>query len=180
VTGSPSAEQLEKSALQAYQSQRWTEAAEGFSSAGAAYTAEDNQLKAAEMGNNACVAFLQGGDVGGALRAVSGTSETFDRLGDPKRAAKALGNLASAREANGRVEEAERAYADAADRFERLGDAEARGDTLKALSQMQLKRGRPIDALSSMQQGLEGDRQLTLRERFLRWLARIPLRLMGG
>lgn len=175
-----SAEQLEDSAGRAYQTERWAEAAEGFSAAGGAYANDGNQLKAAEMANNACVAYLRGGDAARALQAVDGTADTFERLGEPKRAAQALGNLASALEASGRVEEAERTYSGAADKFKTLGDADARADTLKALSQMQLKRGRAIDALTSMQHGLEGSRKLSLKERLLRWLARIPMRLMGG
>lgn len=180
MNSSASAEQLEDSAGKAYQAEHWTEAAEEFSAAGDAYAADGNQLKAAEMANNACVAHLRAGDSARALEAVEGTADTFERLGELKRAALALGNLASALEASGRVEEAEHAYSGAAEKFKDLGEADARADTLKALSQMQLKRGRAIDALTSMQHGLEGSRKLSLRERFLRWLARIPIRLMGG
>lgn len=180
MSGSPSAEQLEDSASKAYKLQRWAEAADGFAAAGAAHAAAGDELKAAEMGNNACVAFIRAGDPKQALRVVNGTAETFERLGDSKRAAQALGNLASALEASGQIEEAQRAYTGAAQRFKDLGEEDARADTLKALSQMQLKRGRAIDALASMQQGLEGGRKLSLRERFLRWLARIPMRILGG
>jgi len=180
LSASTAAKQLEDSAGKAYQSARWAKSAEGFSAAGDAYTADGDELKATEMANNACVAYLRAGDTARALQAVEGTADTFERLGEPKRAAQALGNLASALEASGRVEEAERAYIGAAERFKSLGDADARADTLKALSQMQLKRGRAIDALTSMQHGLEGGQKLSLRERFLRWLARIPMRLMGG
>jgi tetratricopeptide (TPR) repeat protein len=180
LSASDSAEQLEDSAGKAYHLERWAEAAEGFEAAGDAYATDGNELKAAEMANNACVAYLRAGDAVRALHAVDRTVDTFERLGEPKRAAQALGNLASALEASSRVEEAERAYTGAAEKFKALGDADARADTLKALSQMQLKRGRAIDALTSMQHGLEGGRKLSLRERFLRWLARIPIRLMGG
>jgi tetratricopeptide (TPR) repeat protein len=180
VSDDRSAEELEDSGSSAYKSERWSDAAQGFLAARAGYVDRGDELKAAEMGNNACVAFLKAGNPRLALEAVDGTAQTFDRLGDTKRAAQAMGNQASALEANGRTDEAERAYAAAADRFKKLGEAEARADTLKALSQLQLKRGRAIDALASMQQGLEGSQKLSIRERFLRWLARIPMRILGG
>lgn len=180
MSDAPSAEELENSALSAYKSEQWGDAAQGFVAARAAYSDLGDELKAAEMGNNACVAFIQAGDPVLALETVDGTAQTFDRLGDPKRAAQAVGNQASALEATGRIDEAERAYVAAADRFKKLGEADARADTLKALSQLQLKRGRAVDALASMQQGLEGGQKLSLRERFLRWLARIPMRILGG
>jgi tetratricopeptide (TPR) repeat protein len=180
VSGTVSADHLEDTAKQAYQSQQWTEAGQGFEAARRAYETAGDELKAAEMANNACVAFLQAGEAKRALESVEGTQAIFDRLQAPHRAAQAMGNLASALEGCGRSEDAERAYADAAERFKALGDDEARADTLKALSQLQLKRGRAVDALTSMQIGLEGSRRLGARERFLRWLARIPMRIMGG
>jgi tetratricopeptide (TPR) repeat protein len=180
VTDAAAAGQLEESAGRAYQAKRWAEAADGFGAAGWVYAADGDDINAAEMANNACVALLQAGEAKRALDVVQGTPEQFDRLGDPQRAAQAVGNLASALDACGRIDEAEQAYIGAADRFKALGETEARADTLKALSQLQLKRGRALDALSSMQQGLEGSQKLSLRERFLRWLARIPFRLLGG
>jgi tetratricopeptide (TPR) repeat protein len=180
VSAPTSAPQLEEAALKAYQSQQWIPAAEGFAAAGKAYATSGDEHKSAEMGNNACVAFLQSGQGMQALEAVEGTFDVFERLDDPERAAQALGNLASALDACGRHEEAEQAYSRAAERFKDLGKADAHADTLKALSQLQLKRGRAMDALSSMQRGLEDSPKLSLRERFLRWLARIPMRLLGG
>ena len=70
MSASISAEQLERSAGEPYQAGRWAEAAEGFDAAGDAYVTDGNELKAAEMANNACVAYLRMGNPARALQAV--------------------------------------------------------------------------------------------------------------
>lgn len=175
-----SPETLETSALDAYHAQAWHRAAEGFMQAAAAYQAASNHDKWAEMRNNACVAYLQDGDGQAALSAVEGTSQAFIELGDQRRAAQAHGNRAAALEACGRLQEAEGAYRLAAEGMRLAGDHEARSDTLKALAQLQLKRGRAMDAVASMGQELETRRRPSLAQRFLRWLTRLAMRLLGG
>lgn len=171
---------LEENARRAYQAGRWEEAGAAFEAAAEAHLAAGNELQSAEMANNACVALLQGNQPARALALVEGTPQVFDRLGEAKRAAQAEGNLASALASCGRLEEAERAYASAAEQLGQLGEDDARAATLRSLSQLQLKRGEPLEALSSLQRGLESASRLSLRQRFLRWLAHFPLRLMGG
>jgi tetratricopeptide (TPR) repeat protein len=180
MTTSPPVSALEEQARGAYQAGRWKEAGAAFEAAASAHAQAGNELQAAEMANNASVAYLQANQAGHALALVEGTSQVFDRLGDAKRAAQAEGNRASALAACGRLEEAEVAYVSAAEQLRGLGDDEAAAATLQALSQVQLRRGQPVEAIASLQRGLESAPHLSLRQRFLRWLARLPLRLMGG
>ena len=66
-----------------------------------------------------------------------------------------------------------------AELFKQLGDDEQASYTLKSLSQLQLKRGQTIKAVTTMQLGLEGSSTLSIRDRFLRWLLKVPLRIQG-
>lgn len=175
-----SPESLEASALDAYRAESWHQAAEGFMQAASAYQATLNHEKWAEMRNNACVAYLQDGDGEAALSAVEDTAQIFMDEGDQRRAAQAHGNRAAALEACGRLQEAEAAYREAAEGMRQAGDQEARSDTLKALAQLQLKRGRAMDAVASMGQELETRRRPSLGQRLLRWLTRLAMRLLGG
>jgi tetratricopeptide (TPR) repeat protein len=168
-----------KRALEAYRNERLDEAVSGFRSASEAYSSRGDHLMAAEMGNNLCVALLKKQDPEAALAAVEGTPEVFAAHGDDQRTALAYGNLASARESLGDLEGAKEAYHRAADLFAEIGDTDSRAHTLKALSQMQLKKGQAIDAVASMQAGLEGVANLNFGQRVLRRLLRLPYRLLG-
>lgn len=172
-------EETGERALEAYRNDRMDEAVSGFRSAAEAYSSRGDHLMAAEMRNDLCVALLKEQDGEGALAAVEGTPEVFAAQGDDQRTALAYGNLASAREALGDVKGAEEAYRRAADLFAEIGDTDSRSHTLKALSQMQLKKGQAMDAVASMQAGLEGASGLNIWQRALRRLLRLPYRLLG-
>ncbi len=180
MTPNTDAGSTERESLEAFRAGRFEEAAAGYEAARRAYEAAGEPIKQAEMANNLSVAWLQAGRPQAALAAVQGTPDTLAALGDEPRAAQAYGNLAAAFEACGDLAQAEPAYREAADRFERLGDAENRTLTLKALSQLQMRRGRPMEALGSMQVGLGGASRLSIRQRFLRWLLTLPGKLLGG
>jgi tetratricopeptide (TPR) repeat protein len=175
----PRPDAVAERALQAFRQGRFAEAAEGFDAARRALSEAGDEPAAAEAANNLCVALLQAGRPDDALRAVTGTPEAFDRLGDPARAAQALGNLASALEACGDLAGAERAYAETLQRFEGLDDREAQATILRSMSQLQLKRGRPLEALSSLQAGLEQKPRRGLRDRWVQRLLALPSRLLG-
>jgi tetratricopeptide (TPR) repeat protein len=174
---SPSPDAVAERALQAFRQGRFAEAAEGFG-VRARYPRGD-PLAEAEAANNLSVALLQAGRPDEALRAVEGSPKTFDRLGDSARAAQALGNLASALEACGDLVAAEGAYTQALQRFTELDAREAQATLLSSLSQLQLKRGRPIDALSTMQAGLERKPRRGIRDRWVQRLLAWPSRLLG-
>lgn len=181
MTGpAPTPESLAQRALQDFRQGRFADAAEGFRAAREAYERAGNLPAAAEAANNQSVALLQAGRPQEARQAVDGTPEVFERAGDSLRAAQAVGNLASAAEACGDLEAAERLYQAAQERFAVLGDGAAQATLLKSLSQLQLKRGRPLEALATMQAGLEQKPRRSLRDRWLQRLLRLPSRLLRG
>jgi tetratricopeptide (TPR) repeat protein len=171
---------LAQRALQDFRQGRFADAAEGFRASREGYEQAGDLPAAAEAANNQSVALLQAGRPQEARRAVEGTLDVFERVGDSARAAQAVGNLASAAEACGDLEAAEQFYQAAVERFAVLGDSAAQATVLNSLSQLQLKRGRPLEALTTMQAGLEHKPRRSLRDRWLQGLLRIPSRLLRG
>jgi tetratricopeptide (TPR) repeat protein len=175
----PTPESLAQRALQDFRQGRFADAALGFEAARTSFEQAGDVANAAEAANNLCVALLQARRPAEALRAVEGTPEAFDGLGDPRRAAQAVGNLASALEATGDLSAAERAYQQALQRFADLNDREAQATILSSVSQLQLKRGRPLEALTTMQAGLEQKPRRSWRDRWVRRLLDLPSRFLG-
>jgi tetratricopeptide (TPR) repeat protein len=173
------ATQLAKQAQKAYQDNHLDDAIQKFEAAKALYQHEGDALLAAEMANNLCVVFLKADRPQEALKSVEGTPELFLENGDEKGVGIAFGNLASALEACGAFKEAEEALHQAADRFRAQGEEELLLYTQRSLSQLQLRQGRPLEAMSSMQSGLEGQRKPGLKNRLLRSLFKIPSRLLN-
>jgi tetratricopeptide (TPR) repeat protein len=170
---------LSEQAQQAYQENRLDDAIMAFQAAHEAYLENNNAVLAAEMANNLCVVLLKAKRPEEALKVVQGTAEIFLENGDEKAAGMAFGNLASALEACGNLEAAEDALRQAAERFQALGEDDLLLYTQRSLSQLQLRQGRTLEALSSMQSGLEGQKKLSLKNRILQKLFRIPSRLLN-
>ncbi len=171
---------IEEQALRAYRAGRHLEAAAGFHAARLAYRACGHRPKEAEMANNQCVALLQAGQPTEALQAVEGTPEAFAALGDDLGEGQAYGNLGAALRAIGSYESAEVAYQKCVQLLARAGAHEARAQALQALSEVQLRRGRPVEALATMQRSLEENPAGGLRKLLLRRLLDLPWRLLGG
>lgn len=171
---SPAASTLEQQALAAYAEGRLQQAIDNFEQARQAYQAGD-PAKAAEMANSLSVVLLQSGRPQDALAAVQGTPALFAELNDAQRQAVATGNLAAALEACGQLAQAEQHYKEAAELFGAAGDEDSRRHTLAALSQLQLKQRRPLEAAATMSAG-STDR--SLRGRVLGWLLRLQSKLL--
>lgn len=175
----PTPESSAQRALQDFRQGRFADAARGFQAARESFEQAGDVANAAEAANNLCVALLQARQPVEALRAVQGTPEVFDGLGDAQRAAQAVGNLASALEATGDLSAAEHAYQQALERFTNLKDREAQATILSSLSQLQLKRGRPLEALTTMQAGLDQKPRRSWRDRWVRRVLDLPSRFFG-
>lgn len=139
------------------------------------YQQRSEPVKAAELANSLSVVLLQAGRSEEALQAVEGTVATFAAIGDRQRQAVATGNWAAALEANHQLEPAEAKYREAAELFGKLGDGESQRQTLAALSQLQLKQRRPLEAAATLSAS-PTDR--SLRGRLLKLLFRIQSRLL--
>jgi tetratricopeptide (TPR) repeat protein len=170
--------QLENEGKLAYQRGDYENAARAFQAASQAYQTSQDPLAAAEMANNASVAFLKAGDAHDALQVVEGTPQVFAAEGDIRRQAMALGNLGAAFEGVRRYQEAEDAYQQSADLLKRVGEDQLRLNVMQSLSNLQLRTGKHLQALSSMQAGIEDVHRPSPKQRILKKLLGVPFKLM--
>ena len=174
-----SPQQIAKEAQSAYSEGDYAGAAQSFEAARQSYLSAGDDILAAEMANNGSVALLQAGDAEGALKAVQGTPEIFSLAEDRKRQAMALGNQAAALEALHRLEEAEQIYWQSAEILKILGENDLRLSVMKSISALQLRSGRQLQAVATMQSGMDGLEKLTPKQRLLKRLLNIPTKLLG-
>ena len=173
-----SPEKLTKEGKAAYQNGDYLAAAQAFEAAQQGYLSLGDKLNAAELANNCSVAYLQAGDGQAALKAVEGTDAIFAEAGDLRRQGMALGNLASALEAIDRTEEAVEAYLQSASVLEKAGEDQLRANVLHSLSMLQFRSGKQLQALASMQSGLEGVKRPTPKQSLLKKLLNIPVDML--
>jgi len=172
-------DQLAKTGQQLYRAGKYLEAAAQFERAAKAYGESGNMVLSAEMANNQSVALLQVGDAQGALKACEGTEQIFHQVGDIEREGIAIANYAAALEGLNRLEEALHHYQRAAALFKQINHSEMRAVTLKAISSLQIRTNRQLEALASMDAALEEQKQLTLKERLLKRLLDLPFKMIG-
>ncbi len=172
------AQRLVKEGKLAYQRGDYENAARAFQAASHGYESSQDALNAAEMANNASVAYLKAGDAQSALQAVEGTAGIFAAEGDTRRQAMALGNLGAALEGAHRYREAEEAYQQSADLLKQVGEDKLRLNVMQSLSTLQLRSGKHLQALSSLQAGLEDVDRPSPKQRMLKKLLGVPFKLM--
>ncbi len=166
----PSTTSLSEKAWHAYHARDYPAAAEAFAETAEAYAAAGDRLNSAEMKNNQSVALLKSGKAQAALEAAQGTESVFSASGDFRRQGMALANQASALDALKRKDEAAERYHQAADALEKAGEGDLRADIMQLLSFYYLRRRKFYDALISLQSGLAGVKDPTLRQRFTKQL----------
>ena len=165
-------------ALKLYQQGAYIRAAEEFNTLAQAYYKEGDHLSAAEMLNNKCVALLMADDARGALDAAQGTEIVFANADDNARHAMALGNQAACQEELANYQEAIILYESAAELFKDIGDNEHYSLVKGKISSIQLISGNKIHALLTMKDALEAKQKLSLKEKFLSKLFKLPTRII--
>lgn len=175
-----SPQKLAEEGKKAYQRSDFFAAAHAFEAAGQGFSATGDALSAAEMANNCSVAFLQAGDAPAALLAVEGTPSIFAAAGDTRRQGMALGNWAAALEALNRLDEAADAYCQSAEVLREAKEDAAYVQVMQALSALQLRMGRQIEALATMQAGLENAQRPTSKQRLIKQMLRLPFKFLEG
>lgn len=163
----------------AYQRGDYLASARAFESAGEGFTTAGDALNAAEMANNSSVAYLQAGEAESALRTVEGTAAVFAAAGDLRRQGMALGNLGAALEALNRLDEAQEAYQQSADVLQQAGEMDLRVHVMQSLSGLQLRTGRQLQALATMQAGLEGVERPSAKQRLMKQFLKVPFKLLN-
>jgi tetratricopeptide (TPR) repeat protein len=174
-----SKEQLAKEGQSYFQKGDFIAAAHAFEAASKGYQLTGDELTAAEMANNQSVALLQADEPEQALHAVLGTEKVFEQAGELQRQALAIGNQATALEALKRLDEAMEAYEKCADLLQEVGDTENRVSVMQSLSALQLRRGRQLEALATMQAGLNGIKHPSPKQRMLKKLLQFPFKYLN-
>lgn len=163
----------------AYQNGDYPTAARLFEAAQEGYQTGNEILMAAEMANNASVAYLQAEDYENALNSVIGTAAIFAQANDTRRQGMALGNYAAALEALERYDEAMESYQQSADVLQQAGEDQLRASVLQSLSTLQFRTGRQLQALASMKTSLDGIKKPSPRQRLLKRLVQIPFNMIN-
>jgi tetratricopeptide (TPR) repeat protein len=172
-----SPEKLLKQARTLYEKGDFLEAAKAFQAAQRGFFELADEINAAEMANNASVAYLKANKAEAAYLAAKGTPEIFANRGDLRRQGMAFGNLASAADALGNEQEALELYQQAADILSRAREDQLRASVMQSLSMLQLKSGRQLQALATMQSGLSGVKHPSPKQSFLKKLLQIPINM---
>ncbi len=175
----PTAAELKDQGLAFFHKDQYAEAADRFAEAAKAYEAAGDSLQAAEARNNLGVVRLAQQEWDAALAAVEGTPEIFQSAGDRLRQAQAIANLANAHDGAGHLDQAAERYEQAIDLFTELGENETRAACWKALSGVQYKQDKKLQAMASMQAGLRLAPNLSAREKTLKGLLDQAFKLMG-
>jgi tetratricopeptide (TPR) repeat protein len=171
-------QQLTSEAQTAYQDGRLEDALNLFTQAERAYDSAGDKPMAAEMANNRSVTLLQSGNPEGAFQAADGTDLVFAAINDLQRQGIALANQAAALDELKRYPEALSRYEKSSDLLKQSGAKEYRAMVLKSISSLQVRMGHQMQAIATMDAALDTQEKLSLRERFLKWLLRVPLKMM--
>lgn len=172
-------QQLEAEGGSAYHSGNHAEAAGIFLAAEEGYRAVGDKMKAAEMANNCSVSLLQTDKAQDAYQAVRDTVEIFREAQDEKRLAMALGNRAAALEALDNLEQALLDYETSADILKKIGKHDLRLEVMKSISALQLRMGRSLQAVATMQAGVDGVEKPKLKYRLLKRILNFPSKFMN-
>lgn len=170
---------LVNEARRAYDGGDYLEAARLFKAAEQGFDLGADPCQAAEMANNCSVALLQAGEPQAALQALEGRERVFERVGDLKRLGMTWGNRGKALETMKQFDLAFQAYRQAADLFLQIGENELYTTTMQSISALQLRTNRPLEAVASMQAGLDRMGKSGVRQRLLKRLLDLPFRLLN-
>ena len=169
------AKSIHAQGLELFKAGSLKESVDPLERARAASIAQGDALLAATVANDLGVVYYLLGRDSQAHDALRQALETFEQCGDMLGQARATGNLAQLQNRRGDRDNAERNYVRAADLFHQTRERRLEFDTYQALSQMQLKRGRWLEALAAYDRGLAAKGGSGLLRAFLQ----IPLKLAG-
>lgn len=169
-------EQLKVEGELAYHNQEYADAADLFQAALEGFRSKNDQVGVNEMANSRGVVLMHLDRFEEALQMVEGTDAFFASIGDQKRQAMALGNKASILEKMKRYDEALAAYKQCAEIFKEIGEKDMRAPVMKSISALQFRKGEPLDAVISMDAGLQAQKDPTVAQSFLKKLIDIPMK----
>jgi tetratricopeptide (TPR) repeat protein len=163
-----SPQEIADQAKGSYQAGDYLPAAQAFAEAATAYAGTGDVLMAAEMQNNRSVALLRAKEAQAAFEAVQGTDKIFEAAGDSRRQGMALANQASALQALKRFDDAMDNYKRAGDALKAADEGDLRVEVMQLLSMIYMRRFKFYEAVITLQSGLAGVKNPSLRQRFMK------------
>lgn len=134
---------------------------------------------AARISNDLGVVYYFSGRSAESRVALERARDGFTQLNDQSGRAHAIGNLARLEEKSGNAKDALALYQQTADLFHDCSQPTEEFATLRSLSQLYLRHGAWLQALSSYDRALTIKPSKNLFDAFLHWLYQIPLRMLG-
>jgi tetratricopeptide (TPR) repeat protein len=171
-------QQLAQEGQAEYEKGNYRSAADLFKAAADGFSSTGDELSTAEMANNRSVALLRAGEARSALDSCFGTELIFERAGDTKRQAMAVGNQAAALEKLGRLEEAIQAYEKSAQLFAKVDEFELRAYICQSISELKLKQGHYLEAYAVMRAGVMEVNPTNLTQKLLKSLMDLPFKFL--
>jgi tetratricopeptide (TPR) repeat protein len=168
MTNTLSPQELVDQAKRTYQAGDYLQAGQEFAQAASAYASAGDAMMTAEMKNNQSVALLLSGDAQAALAVIEGTEKVFADAGDFRRQGMALANQASALQALKRLKDSMEYYQRAGAALERAGEGDLRADVMQQLSVLHMRRFKFYDAILTLQSGLAGVKNPSLKQRLMK------------
>ena len=166
-----------KLAKQYYQQKRFQESGNLFESLIHQFENLNDYHKAAEMKNNASVAYLMHGDHQKAYELAKDSHLVFAQVNDDKNCGLALGNQASAMEHLGEKKAALALYQLAIPHLEKAGEKESKAYILKRISSLHIQQGNQLEALGNMTAALNNIDELSWSEKILKKLTDLIMRI---
>jgi tetratricopeptide (TPR) repeat protein len=169
-TNTNSLTQLSDKAKKMFEESEYEQAAALFESIYRGYADLGDDLNCAENKNNCSVAQLKADQPQKALDLVLGTDLIFANAGDKKRQAMALGNQAAALEALGDIDKAMTLYEQASGLLKEIEEPELRSYILKSISSLEMRKGKYMQSMASMQAAINGKKSPSFVEKILKKL----------
>lgn len=168
----------EREGLALYERGAYGEALRVLALARDGYAAQGNQIGVCEMWNDIGVVHYRQQQWDEAEQAFRQAQQVAIAADDRAGAGKALGNLGMLYARRGNAAAAEPFLREAILIFRELGDGEKEQATLKALSDLNLKGGRWLEALYQYESGVEAESRPGLWSRLMHWAVRMLKRVL--
>jgi tetratricopeptide (TPR) repeat protein len=174
-----SAHQLQEQGIALFQRKEYEAAARLFQQAMDAYEAEGKKGLVGEMQTNIGLVHRALGEHQQALETMERALLIFRQMGDKLCMAKVLGNLGGVYVALGNKEQAYNCYRQAVDIFDEVGEKKLYGETLLAMSDLQVRDGKLIVGAATYEAGLEQLGELTTSQKMIKGLLGFRNKLVG-
>lgn len=172
-------EQLKEEGLALFRQGKRDEATAKFEEAAASYLATGDDAGRGEMLNNIAVIYRMEHKPQAALEMFAEAEKVFRKSGDLNRLGMVMGNLGDLYAFQDEPEEAARYYSDGAELLAQTGDRQKQAQLLRALSLLNLRRRRFVEAMGLMEQSLQVRPQLNPFQRLFLALLRFVLGATG-